>query len=436
MKHVLYALGVLLLGAVLAGCSSGFRHDSLDAQASFITSKTWVSSNLKFSSPQDNCVSAELYSREQGRGKPFSGGLSYNPFAATTTSYAIGTGLKTSFFASFSPTANTEILIIDDFGANQYTLPPFQNYSTVSSLLASGLYTHGALVMYHTNEVIKGSGLYSGAPQTINGQTTYTKNGQTLKVTPVNTQLASRAAIFNGVSVNVIKTTTLVEVLNEKGKDYLLGSKVFNMSFGLVPCEIYADFELSGLKTFSEYIEKFVIKNYGNAGTDTNGKVNTPTEKVALTGIIESTNLATEPLKALIAAQSSRHIFVAAAGNYGVDASMYPANWSGVVNVTGSSADNRNSRLSSEFNRGEVMTVGSLFEIKPPNGSAGKTIYYYGTSFATPSVSAFSALDLAGQGRCTDSQTFKSELALDPPSLTDRRLETSTGAVQIRCGSY
>lgn len=441
MKYVVRTLGILLLGtvllsAVLAGCSSEIRPVTLEAQAAFITSKTWVSNNLKFSPPSTNCVSTEFYSLEQGgRAKPFSGGLSYNQFASSITPGTIGTELKNNFFAqnSFSPKVDTEILIIDDFGTGQYTLPQFWNYSTVENLLATGTYRHGALVMYHANEVIRGSGLYSSSSQLATGQTVYSSNDKTLKVTPVNTQLASQESIFNGISVNTITTGRLVDVLNDKGKDYLLGSKVFNMSFGIVPCEIYADFELSGLKTFRQYVEKFVEKNYGVNATNNNNRVDLDKEKEALTGIVESTNLSGDPLKQLIAAQASRHIFVAASGNYGVDVSMYPANWSGVINVTGSSVTDRNTRLTTEFNQGEVMTVGSLFKITSPTGA--KHLYYYGTSFATPSVSVFSALDLAGKGLCTDTnnQNLKSELALDGSSyaLTDKRLES---AVPARCG--
>lgn len=450
MKYVLRILGVLVLGAVLAGCSSEPKSVTLlEAQTAFITSKTWVSSNTKFASPTTNCVSTEFYSLEQGaRAKPFSGGLNYKQFADIITPNTIGTELRTSFFSTASsPKVDTEILIIDDFGTGQYTLPPFYNYDNVESLLASGTYRHGALVMYHANEVIKGSGLYGTANQSATGQTVYTSsNKTTLKVTPVNTQLASQEAIFNGVKVNIITTGRLVDVLQEKGKEYLLGSKVFNMSFGIVSCEIYADFEFSKLETFREYIEAFVAKNDGAGFTNNNKQIDLPKEKEALNGIIESTNLPNDPLKQLIASETNRHIFVAAAGNYGVDVSMYPANWPGVVNVTGSSVTNRNRRLSTEFNKGEVMTVGSLFKITAPTGS--NHLYYYGTSFATPSVSVYSALDLAGQQRCTDtnSQNLKSELALDGGSftLTNRRLENSynalydiftPGAIQIRCGT-
>jgi Subtilase family len=448
VKYVLRTLGVLVLGAVLAGCSSEIEPVTLETQAAFITSKTWVSSNLKFSPPTTNCVSTEFYSLEQGRPKPFSGGLSYTQFADSMTPSTIGAEFKNNFFSQpgFSPKADTEILIVDDFGTGQYTLPQFHTYSTVESLVASGTYRHGALVMYHANEVIKGSGLYGSASQSSTGQTVYTSNGRNLKVTPVNTQLASKEAIFNSLKVNIITTGRLVDILQDKGKDYLLGSKVFNLSFGIVPCEIYADFELSSLKTFREYIEKFVEKNYGIGSTNNNKKIDLLKEKEALRGIIESTNLPNDPLKQLIAGEANRHIFVAAAGNYGVDVSMYPANWPGVVNVTGSSVGSRHSRLATEFNKGEVMTVGSLFKITAPTGT--RHLYYYGTSFATPSVSVYSALDLAGQQRCTDTnpQNLKSELALDGGSFTlaDKRLEStynpiydlfSSGAVQTRCGS-
>ncbi len=458
MKYVLRALEILLIGLVLAGCSSGFEGGELETQkwSKFtLEGKVWVSNtNLKFGPPKDNCVSSDVYSKEQGQAKTFSGGLTYepSPFVATTTPRTIGEGLKASFFATFNPIVDTEILIIDDFGAGQYELPNFQNYTNVDRLLESGEYTHGALVMYHANEVIKGSNLYDSVTQSSNGQTIYTKNGKTLKVRAVNTQLASQANVFHNISVHVITTKRLVAVgLPHK----LSSSKVFNMSFGIVPCEVYADFKLSNLTTFRQYIERFVVKNYKVSDTKINNKIDTPRETEVLKGIIEITNLPDDPLKKLIANSVARHIFVAAAGNDGLDISMYPANWPGVINVTGSSVEDRNNRLVAEFNKGEVMTVGSLFKITSTNDNdLSNDFYYYGTSFATPSVSAYSALDLAGKQRCTDSnnQNLKSELALDPPTLRDLRLENTNkrvvvgpfnqsitvpvlGAVQTRCGT-
>jgi hypothetical protein len=447
MKYILRTLGVLVLGAILVGCSSGFEGSRLESQAVSLTGLKWLTDSKKtFTAPPPNtpgnynCVTTEFDIPPQGfRAQGSTGGLTYAAFAGHATSGTVGLSLKNNLLGSYNPTQTTEILIVDDFGASSspaYKLPSdiFSSSATSTTLEESirhGKTTHGAVVIRHTNDALLGSGLYSVLSQTNNGsQTVYQdaqKKSTTLTVTAVNTRLASQAIIGNTTRAK-ITTGDLDRILYDTLKN-APRSMVVNMSFVLTPCQVYEDFVVSGAATLEQYVERLVVAN--GRTSNNNGLVDTATEFEFVNAIIESTNLSNDPLKKLIDLFAIKHIFIGASGNYGLPTAMYPAKWAGVVNVTGSTFDNQSARATTLFNAGEVMSVGSLFKLNPPS-SSGKALYYFGTSYSAPSVSVYSALDLAGKQHCTDSQTYKSELALDTVTMTDSRLES---AVPTRCGA-
>jgi hypothetical protein len=441
VKNVLRGFGIMLLGLVLAGCSSGFEQRGLESQAFSLGTYRKVTFDKKFippSSPEDpdyNCVTTELSMPGQGlRAMGSTGGLTYTAFASSTTAGAVGEGFKSNFFSTFATNPqNTEILIVDDFGSfsnPRYTLPSaLFTGNDIQALINNGTLTHGALVMRHANDVVKGSALYPDSSQTTNGQQTiYARGSGRLSVKGVNTRLLNQEVIVGKIKITTGDVAEILAFLKTAP------SKVVNMSFVLIPCEVFEDFALSRLPTLEAYIEALAKVN--SLPTNLNGIIDasgasSAGERTLIQRIISSTNETGDPLKNLIDSTSNVHIYVGASGNYGLPYSMYPALWPGVVNVTGSAVENPTIRAASLFNRGEVMTLGSLFRIT----NSGRSVFYFGTSYSAPSVSVFSALDLAGLQRCTDSQTYKSELALDTVSLVDRRLETATGAVQTRCGA-
>lgn len=230
---------------------------------------------------------------------------------------------------------------------------------------------------------------------------------------------------------------------------------VINMSFALLPCRVFTDYENwnnstpTVQETFEQYMKALFEKNKGIPET----KVTTYEGLVR--DIINSTDVWGDPLKGLIAGTSGcpfnncsakRHVYVASAGNYSLNQAMYPANWPGVVSVTGSSVDNPSVRATKYFNRAEVMHVAATLRLNPDRGcfllptSSCQPVYYIGTSFSAPTVSVYSALDLATVKRCKDpspNALLISELAKDIPTLIDRPLETigaTPGAVSVRCG--
>jgi hypothetical protein len=468
VKYILRTLGVLVLGAVLAGCSSGFEGGELESQVVSLTGLKWVTNTKKtFTAPDPtdpgkyNCVTTEFDIPPQGyRAQGSTGGLTYTAFASATTARSVGSSLKANFLGGFNPTQDTEILVVDDFGKwsdPKFTLPTALFYPSftgisIQDFIDSGDLSHGALVMRHTNDAVVGAGLYtSGTPYvSVNdGMTFYTTpyqsltNNRRFKVAAVNTRLQNQAVIA-GTTTPLITTRDVVTAITAYKKEFT--SIVINMSFVLLPCEVFEDFEQSGSLTLESYLEQLAFVN--QLATNRNGVIDTNDEQKLMVRIVESTNQDNDPLKRLIRAEANTDIFVAASGNYALPYSMYPAKWPGVVNVTGSHLANQNVRAADLFNAGEVMSIGSLFGIAPP-GSSGTPVFYFGTSYATPSVSVYSALDLAGKQRCTDTnnQSLKSELALDGVSfaLTDKRLENLynnnnlmmliPGAIQIRCGT-
>jgi hypothetical protein len=451
MKYGQRLVGLLLFG-LLAGCASEMQTPGLETQSFMLSGLRWLSSSKKtFSPPPTNpsdytCVTTEFDLPPQGfRVRGSTGGVGYTADAPNAPASDVGRALQHSFFTSFSTTPqSTELLIVDDFGAwnaPQYTLPSDllvsdANSATLETLIGDGKLTHGALVMRHAKDVLIGTGLYAPSDQTTNGmQTIYKRDSSLLKVTAVNTRLQNQAVIAGTTRVK-ITTGDLYEVLKTP---LVGGSKTINLSFVLTPCQVYEDFVLSRLPSLEGYLEHLARVNA--ITTNLNGVLDLSGELDLMRRVVESTNISNDPLLGLIKANAKNHIFVAAAGNYGLPYSMYPARWPGVVNATGSALETQNQRATKLFNAGEVMSVGTLFRLNPPSHS-GVPVFYSGTSFAAPSVSVFSALDLAIKGRCTDSQTFKSELALDTVALVDVRLETvgtgltaTPGAVQRRCGS-
>jgi hypothetical protein len=446
MKYVVRTLGVLLLGAILAGCSSEFENQELDVQALSIQDVKKLKDGKTFSQPPAdgknyNCVTTDFDVPGQGaRALGSTGGLGYTlpTNTATTTASAIGTGLKTSFFSGYgAPTVSSNsqeerrILILDDFGSGtgQFTLPSvlFAG-SNIQTLIDNGSLTHGALVMHHALNVLDGSNLFTQISSTTS-EKVYKRDTTTLRVKAVNMYQSQTFA-----QTTRPRTTTdhIAGVLRSALDKY----DVVNMSFVIIPCDVYEDFLHSQqYPYFVDYIEK--LASFNGFTTNTNQTIDvsgssSQGERNLVTAIIKATNNPNDALRKLIDLNKGKHIFVAASGNYGFTYGMYPANWPGVVNVTGSRIENANNRATDLFNAGEVMSTGSMFELKP---TSGKSVYYYGTSYAAPSVSVYSVLDWALTNRCSDTtQGLKSELALDGGgySLTDTRLES---VVPTRCGA-
>jgi hypothetical protein len=410
------------------------------------------------------------------------GGISYDPLAFTQqskTASTIGAELKTSFFASVTPstaTTNTAILVVDDFGPNNpatladeavYTLGTALftqkefGETTVENLQAQKALSHGALVLRLITDEIVGAGLgytldtsVSTAKRKVYVRTLLDGRKYSLTVGAVNINESLSTSNPKRSDTTLI-TNEIVKVLGMGSPGAVSRNVVINMSFALLPCRVFTDYENwnnttpSVQETFEQYMKALFEKNKVIPATQVT------TYEGLVQDIINSTDVWSDPLKGLIAGTSGcpfnncsakRHVYVASAGNYSLNQAMYPANWPGVVSVTGSSVDNPSTKASF-FNQGEVMHVAATLKLNPSDRgcfllptSSCKPVYFIGTSFSAPTVSVYSALDLATVKRCKDpnpNALLISELAKDAPTLVNRPLETigaMPGAVSVRCG--
>jgi hypothetical protein len=466
-----------------------------------------------FTPPVTNCISDEFSMPGQGfRMKGTTGGLSYTSITTpTTTAQAEGSLLQSKFFTTFVPTQTIRVLVADDFGSPTqptFALPdavfaPSSTNTTLETLQRTGQLTHGPLVLEHLSNVVAGTGLYpsstanSGMRTFLRVVSTNPLQIRSLQVEGVNIRNSSNPLypFLNGRVKPRITTQDVVTALLTK-LTATTTPVVVNMSFVFVPCQLEEDFlsweaSLPGTQTFDQYIETLATRNSPRYWTDNNSFIDTEDrtvsgqlqkgERTLIREIIEATdgtngttaNLTDDdPLLRLIrdnlAEGRSQNIYVASSGNYGLDLSMFPAAWAGVINVTGSAVNKvptglivdfvnerafrATARVDSNgdgtldktiklFNQGEVMPVGATFSLTRNN----RTINYLGTSYSAPIASAYSALDATGVFRCAETNTpVKSELAADTVTLVDRALETltgilnaapTTGAVQARCGA-
>ena len=430
MQKLVFSLALVAL--LFAGCSQvdpANTEGRVQAQAMVLSDLRGLTiPQLFVSDPSDwvNCAINEFSMPGQGYWVSGSvGGLSYQPATTSTTAPKVGAGLQGRFFTGATLNRSMVILIADDFKNGVYEVgnalftqttlsqPAIQNLQQIGAL------SHGALVARHARDVLLGTGRYS--------LVSYSSGEWRFKEASTNSRLTVKA-IDTGLSNSAViadKIKAYLQFLALKNQ-----TAVVNLSFALMPCAVKTDFEQwdaqnIGVQTFEGYMQALATLNSVNYE-----------ELVA--AIVESTNLPNDPLLGLIndpAYGATRHVYVAASGNFSLKYSMYPANWKNVVNVSGSTASSgpegrvRNEKF---FNQGEIMhTAASLVLSPPPLLLGGKQVYYLGTSFSTPTVSVFSALDLAGWLKCGGGSGV-SKLAINTLDLVDRHLEDWVVSGQVQ----
>jgi hypothetical protein len=450
VKRMLYTM--ILMTGLLAACSQREGPTTLDSLAIDLSQLQGLTVPFLYppNSGKDfaNCLVNEFNLPPQGfKVKGVEGGLSYRAITKAKTAFTIGSELKTSFFARATPNRHAAILVVDDFGPvgnevymlgsalfTQTTL----DLETIRQLQDNGWLSHGALVFRQIVDEIRGTGLYK-QPTTVGNKKVFLSNtapAWRLEVIPVNTHLQDQQ------STGWI-SQSIQEAINDWNSSFVGASRYpisINMSFALFPCEPYEDYvawdkQEPDLQTFEDYMTKLAERNQ------------LPYDDL-VKAVIGSTNKTTDPLRQLINGgfglpySARKHAYIASAGNYSLDYSMYPANWNNVVNVTGSAVDDPTKRAEF-FNQGEVMHIAASLRLNPGRCIFFncKSVFYIGTSFSAPTVTTYSALDLATVRRCKnpifDAMPL-SELAKAAPTLVDRPLETfgaTSGAVQVRCGS-
>lgn len=326
------------------------------------------------------------------------GGLFLRPYGADVEPEATGDRIVQTFFGGGFGHAG--ILVVDDFKGGVVRLGPdvFDlrrlDETELRRLEASGQLSHGAMVMNHLNALIAGTGRFTPrwvAPDVV--RWTDRTTGGYLVVMAVDTELESSDRIAAEIRTGLARLE----------QQYDVHDAVVNMSFGLYPCGAVQDFEAvkHGYRSFHEYLGDLARHN---GFRDADG--------VHLR-LIEMTDTADDPLRELtdeVGLGGGEHLYVASAGNYGLDVSLFPAGWPKVVSVTGSEegqpdrrariVNPQTGRLEPMFNAGEVMETGAWYRLSNPhdlNGrvALGQPLYIVGTSYVAPVVSLFSALDEA-----------------------------------------
>ncbi len=349
-----------------------------------------------------------------------------NPSASTSV---IGSDLSNLFFSQ-NPVASSAILVVDDFNHGSFVLDKSVALLTkldarmFANLKASGRYSHGALVMHHMNQLIEHTGLYKQLQSPDQDGISVWQNLQTrvyLLIIAVDTGLSDSRTIRDLTQRGLQNLHTGFQT--KVGKIIIDGPVAINMSFAFMPCEIQDDFEASGLPSFESYMQKLWLKN---------SHLNLSyADFVKL--IIQLSDQPGDPLLGLLqdpVQGANNHVYVASSGNYGLPYSMYPAAWSEVIGVSGSSADNPAQLNKRYFNSGEILELAAWFHLAP-----GSEVYYAGTSFSAPTVSVFSALDLASSQRCASGNGL-SKLAHAGQTDYDyplRKSASNNGAVEKLC---
>ncbi len=378
---------ISLFFLTLVACSP--TNDALkqDLQQAKITSIQGLNGDSLF--PSNTCAANAFDLPSQGfRLRGSTGGLSMNSSLKHEAVAEAFQDTYASFIAGQALTNNVTLLVLDDFAQGVYQLgndvfrqQASNNNSiedlskTVERLEAAGQLSHGALVMNHVNSVIESTNHYQGRQLTNNS---------------ILWQSAQQTITVKGI--NIASGRTTLEIANKLATELDAHSHaVINMSFVVLPCTVLQDFEASGYKSFEVYVTELSKQNKFNYDS-------------MIKTLIDSVDSQNDPLLTLIFSSSrsqAQHVFVASAGNFGLNYPMYPARWPDVVSVTGSSFADRQSRRKDFFNAGSVMQLGAWFELTHldalygPLAHQADPIFYAGTSFSAPTVAVFSALDLA-----------------------------------------
>lgn len=421
MKRLLYGCLLVLSGLLYACGPSGQELQVQNVQLAALRGLVLPLLYPNGSGDAPNCPVNEFNLPGQGwRAMGSTGGISYQRFTPASSAKSVGAGLQTAFFEATSFSSDAAILVVDDFGNDVYQLSPalftqpVLDDATLKTLQQQGIISHGALVMRQVINEIAGSKRYTFKRSFLGGAVRlYSENttGKRLVVKAVNTRLQNTSTIASLTSAAITDVLTNANYRVD-------GVVTVNMSFVLMPCTVFQDYSLwnagkEDVQTFETYMGEVAQLNLVDYSD-------------VVTTIIESTNQSGDPLLRLIqdpTLGAARHVYVAASGNYSLSRAMYPAAWREVLSVTGSRVGKPAMRDKSLFNAGEIMHLGASFRLNPPS-SGGKAIYYFGTSYAVPTVSVFSALDTAGDRRCSSGQGI-SDLAVNSQSLVDTALENA-----------
>ncbi len=458
MKRLL--LYTLVLIFILAACTQR-QTPQLETQALTYATIKWLIYNNENPDtqkvPRDNCVANNLNvtpqpPRNGGIAGTQDGGLTYEldlpNKTGITTAQSVGKSWLNVRGLLGRPQRNVTLFIVDDFHgvyrpkAKLFTRTTL-NGATLTTLQNTNNLSHGALVLQHMKDVIRGTGLYPFSSTTpLGDMTTYRTQqdplsllNRTLTIKTLDPGFEDTGLIAGSVRSAVVAQKLNTDIPSSSGE----APFIINMSFALFPCLAYADYSawdkltIGTDETFVEYIEE-LAKHQTEVAT-------VPTLASLIIGKTRDLN---DPLLNFLKNDPrgvNGNIIAAASGNYGFGIPMLPAGLNGVINVTGSSVKDSTKRAKDPtkigaflFNRGEIMDVGASFVLQASRFTRdplAKDVYYIGTSVTTPIVVAFSALDAAGKKGCVNNVGIRSDLAINASNLVDSPLRTAVSKLCV-----
>ncbi len=399
------ATAILLLASCSATPQTPQPQLEIAANSSYLSN--WAEKFLKHYQGDDyrNCVATSFDVPGQGlrargsglRARGSVGGLFINDANSFVKNYSaqdVSNYLKT--FGDYSASDTVGIIVLDQFsfdtgkkrvsaysvGSDVYKLVDAVSISedaledTFRNLRATGQLSHGALVFEHTQEIV--DGLPNTTPAWSNryykDEKTFYRNGQRIIV---------KAVDVKDFDTDLVASTLIQAISNLEAKGITKIS--INMSFSIVPCV------LSELAQDYDSIESYLESVEAEAGDD----FDADTFISQLSWLTSRTN---DPLLETINKNYGQGIWdrgnvavVAAAGNYSSSIPLLPALAPDVISV--SSFDFPTNTASSFSNKGEVAAPGWVFRLD--DSTKGRLISFAGTSFSSPAVAVYTALDLA-----------------------------------------
>jgi hypothetical protein len=291
----------------------------------------------------------------------------------------------------------------------------------VQGLEANRQYSHGALVFNHTLALLSA---HDTNPEVSQIRVPILEEDAVISIPIV---------IFTKLNVTVVALDTqdfdtevisgrLRETIRALGQQQNIDRFAVNLSFGLVPCSVLADFGAANREgmTFEAYQQEVLDANGLDAGAFRQ-------DLVALL----TTPVGTDPLVTDVARNrelngGSEISYLAAAGNYALPYALYPGYWSEFVSVSAQNlASSTPVRDPDYSNLGEVLLPGGYYTLTAYDPVGGSWRDYpnlsvAGTSFAAPVLSVFTAFDFTNPApRCARrSPDIASPLAFfktDPP---------------------
>ena len=329
-----------------------------------------------------------------------------------------------------APEQRSAILVVDDFNGGVYSPEPgalrelvdgligiddpseraARQEELLDSLEANGELSHGALIFNHTLALLN---VLDPDSQTDNESVLFvdTPAPRTpfdfVPLDVVFVEFEGRGVLVAAVDTEDFNTDIIAgriaATIHALAEQERISRFAVNLSFGLVPCSVLEDFQVS--KEEREGEEVLTFENYLNEVLNANN-LDAERFRKELAALL-SIPVGTAPLREL--AQTAPETFggveaiayLAAAGNYGhvmEGYSLYPGYWPEFVSV--SAADLNwdwlelyQNKKEGYSNTGEVLLPGGFYQFTLAGEFSIPGVSVAGTSFAAPAASVFTALD-------------------------------------------